>query len=316
MTNSNISKSLGFHGVWVDVLVPLQADLHIDASKLASHLRNLSAKGFENFVLFGLAGEGGTFSSEEKLAAVTHVIEVGVDPINLLLGVSSSSYTEVVQCIRKAYAAGIRRFLIPAPVYDSPYSHMGLLNYFDHIVRETHFTDWQLYVHQLGGNHQASDLTEATLAELKKLHPDVFVGIVDQDIHVNHTVELIRAFDTALVVATSHEPNLSILHPADVCVSALANVIPNTIRHLIANDFVNTATKVPGMKVAKPDDRVTELMAILGMPPSVAALKLMLSQHYRMESWEWVRPPYSVLSKEAREKLLAAFKTFNLQGHE
>jgi len=316
MTNQNIASSIGFHGVWVDVLVPLQADLNVDEPKLASHLRNLSAKGFENFVMFGQAGEGTTFSADEKLSAVAHVIEAGVDANNLLLGVSSSSYTEVAQFIRKAYAKGVRRFLVSAPQYDHPYNNVGLFDYFDQLIKQTNQPSWQLFIHQLGGKNQAADLPEVTLADLKKVHPHIFVGIVDQDVHVNHTVELIRAFDTSLVVASCHEPNLTILSPTDVCVSALANVMPNVIKHVIAHDFVNNATKVPGMKVAKPDDRVTELMTILAQYPQVAALKLMLSQHYRMESWERVRPPNTLLTKEAKTKLMAAFKTFNLQATE
>lgn len=316
MPNESISSITGFHGVWIDVLVPLQADLNIDEPKLASHLRNLSAKGFENFVLFGQAGEGTTFSADEKLSAVAHVIEAGVDADNLLLGVNSSSYTEVAQFIRKACAKGVQRFLVSAPQYDHPYNNVGLFDYYDQIIKQTNQPNWQLFVHQLGGKNQAADLPEAVLADLKKVHPRVFVGIVDQDIHVNHTVELIRAFDTVLTVASCHEPNLTILSPTDVCVSALANVMPNVIKHVIAHDFVNSATKVPGMKVAKPDDRVTELMTLLANYPQVAALKLMLSQHYRMESWERVRPPHTTLPKEARDKLLAAFKTFNLQATE
>ncbi len=110
MTHENISTTIGFHGVWVDVLIPLQADFSIDEPKLASHLRNLSAKGFENFVMFGHAGEGTSFSADEKLAAVAHVIEAGVEANNLLLGVNSSSYAEVAQFIRKASAKGVRRF--------------------------------------------------------------------------------------------------------------------------------------------------------------------------------------------------------------
>lgn len=312
----NISGLMNFHGVWVDVLVPLQADLNVDESKLASHLRNLSAKGFENFVLFGQAGEGTTFSADEKLSAVTHVIEAGVDANNILLGVNSSSYTEVAQFIRKACAKGVQRFLVSAPQYDHPYNNLGLFDYYDHIIKQVNESNWQLFVHQLGGKNQAADLPEAVLADLKKAHPHIFVGIVDQDVHVNHTVELIRAFDTTLTVASCHEPNLTILSPTDVCVSALANVMPNVIKHLIANNFVNNATKIAGMKVAKPDDRVTELMTILANYPQVAALKLMLSQHYRMEGWERVRPPHTTLPKEAKDKLLAAFKTFNLQANE
>ena len=316
MPNKSISSTTGFHGVWVHVLVPLQADLNIDEPKLASHLRNLSAKGFENFVLFGQAGEGTTFSADEKLSAVAHVIEAGVDANNILLGVNSSSYTEVAQFIRKACAKGVKRFLVSAPQYDHPYNNVGLFDHYDQIIKHANQSNWQLFIHQLGGKNQAADLPEAVLADLKKAHPRMFVGIVDQDTHVNHTVELLRAFDTALVVASCHEPNLTILSPTDVCVSALANVMPNVIKHVIANEFVNNATKIAGMKVAKPDDRVNELMAVLGNYPQVAALKLMLSQHYRMESWERVRPPHTTLPKESRDKLLAAFKTFNLQATE
>ena len=316
MPNESISSTTGFHGVWIDVLVPLQADLNVDEPKLASHLRTLSSKGFENFVLFGQAGEGTSFSNDEKLSAVAHVIEAGVDANNILLGVNSSSYTDVAQFIRKACAKGIKRFLVSAPQYDHPYNNEGLFDYYDQIIKQANQSNWQLFIHQLGGKNQAADLPEAVLADLKKNHPRIFVGIVDQDVHVNHTVELLRAFDTALVVASCHEPNLTILSPTDVCVSALANVMPNVIKHVIANDFVNNATKIAGMKVAKPDDRVIELMAVLGNYPQVAALKLMLAQHYRMESWERVRPPHTTLPKESRGKLLAAFKTFNLQASE
>jgi 4-hydroxy-tetrahydrodipicolinate synthase len=316
MASENISGSIGFHGVWVDLLVPLQVDLNIDEPKLASHLRNLSAKGFENFVLFGQAGEGTSFSTDEKLSALAYIIEAGVDANNIMLGVNSSSYTEVAKFIRKACAKGVRRYLVSPPQYDYPYNNVGLFDYYDQIIKQVNQPNWQLFIHQLGGKNQAADLPEAVLADLKKNYPRTFVGIVDQDVHVNHTVELLRAFDNALVIASCHEPNLTILHPTDVCVSALANVMPNVIKNVIAHHFVNNATKVAGMKVAKPDDRVIEFMTVLGNYPQVAALKLMLAQHYRMESWERVRPPHTTLPKEAKDKLIAAFKTFNLQATE
>lgn len=313
---SRVSSVIDFQGVWPDVLVPLQADFSVDEPRLASHLRNLSANGLQKFVLFGQAGEGATFSNEEKLSAVTFVIKAGVKPTNIILGVNSSSYTDVAQFIRSAYAKGLRRFLVSAPLYDHPFCHLGLFDYFDQIVKQVNQADWQLYLHQLGGKNQASDLSEVTIAYLKKEHPLVFVGLVDQDVHVNHTLELIRSFDALFAIAPCHEPNLAILNSAEVCVSALANVIPNIMKQVIANDFVNNASKIAGMKVTKTDDRVTELMTILGKYPQVAALKLMLAQHYRMDSWERVRPPNTTLSNEGRVALLAAFKIFNLQANE
>jgi 4-hydroxy-tetrahydrodipicolinate synthase len=311
----NTSAVKNFEGVWTDVLVPLQEDLRIDEAKLTAHLRNLCAKGLEHFVLFGQAGEGTSFSADEKLSAITHIMAAGVGGTDILLGVQSSSFSEAAQFIRKAHALGVRRFLVSAPQYGLPFSHVALFDYFDQMIKQVSLPDWQLFIHQLSGSNHASDLPEATLADLRKIHLQVFVGIVDQDVHVNHTVDLIRAFGTDIAIASCHEPNLSILKPT-VCVSALANVIPNIMQRLIAHDAPEQATKIAGMKVTKPDDRVVELMTLLGDYPSIAAMKLLLSQHYRMESWEQVRPPQSTLTKEGRVALLGAFKTFNLQANE
>ena len=311
---NNLSAT-NFHGVWPDVLVPLQEDLSIDTTKLSAHLRNLCAKGLEDFVLFGQAGEGATFSADEKLAAVAHVIAAGVEANHLLLGVQSSSFTANAQLIRKAYDQGVRRFLVCAPLHGQPFNHLALFDYFDALIKQVHQPDWQLFIHQLGGLNHSADLPEAALADLRKVHPQVFVGMVDQDVHVNHTVDLMRAFGSDIAIAPSHEPNLSILKTS-VCVSALANVMPKVVQHLMTSDGVNNATKIPGMKVAKPDDRVVELMTLLANYPTIAAMKLLLAQHYRMEGWERVRPPQSTLTQEGRLALMAGFKTFNLQANE
>lgn len=312
---SSTSIAPNFEGVWTDVLIPLQDSLLIDEAKLAAHLRNLCAKGLERFVLFGQAGEGSSFSADEKLSAVTHVIATGVAGTDILLGVQSSSFIEVAQLIRKAHAIGVRRFLVAAPQYGLPFSHVALFDYFDHLIKQVNLPNWQLFIHQLGGNHHGSDLPEATLVDLHKVHPQVLTGIVDQDIHVNHTVDLVRSFGAELAIAACHEPNLSLLKPK-VCVSALANIIPLLMQHLLISDTPEQTTKIAGMKVTKPDERVVELMNLLGDYPTIAALKLLLSQHYRMESWEHVRPPQSTLTKEAHTALLGAFKTFNLQANE
>ena len=233
----NTLPAIGFQGVWPDVLIPLQADFNIDEAKLSAHLRHLGAKGFETFVLFGQAGEGASFSADEKLSALTHVIAAGVEAPNILLGVQASSFTEIAQFIRKAYDKGVRRFLLPGPMHGQPFSHVALFDYFDQLIKRVNLVGWQLFIHQLGGIQHGADLSEATLVDLRKVYPHIFVGLVDQDTHVNHTVDLIRTFGREISIATCHEPNLAILKPT-VCVSSLANIIPTVVQHIIANDFV------------------------------------------------------------------------------
>lgn len=310
------SKLIGFSGIWTDVLIPISEDLSIDEAKLAAHVRNLSANGLDQLVLFGQAGEGASFSMDEKLSATGHLIAAGVNSKDVLIGVHSNSFSENAEFIRRGYSLGIRRFLLKPPLSNQSFSHIALFNYFNELIKQVSLTDWQLFIHQLGGNNHSGDLPEATLAELRKVHPHIFSGIVDQDTHVNHTVDLIRSFGAEISIASTNETNLSILKPK-VCVSALANVIPSTIKHVFANDVVDSAaTKISGMKVAKPDDRIVELVKVLSDYPTIASLKLFLSMHYRLDVWGRVRPPQSGLSKEAKEKLMAAFKTFNLQAHE
>ena len=309
------ANTITFQGVWVDVLTPLQENLSIDEAKLCAHLRNLAAKGLEQFLLFGQAGEGASFSSDEKLSAISHVIAAGLETENILLGVQSSSYTEAAQCIRKAYEKGVRRFLVSAPLHGHPFTHLALFDYFDQLIRQVGHDDWQLYVHQLGDMNHTANLPEATFTDLLKVHPHLCAGVVDQDVHMNHTVDLMRSFGDAMTIAPCHEPNLAVLK-LKVCVSALANLIPHVVQHLLVDEGMHNATQIPGMKVAKPDDRVVELMNVLGTNPAIAAMKALISQHYRIESWERVRPPQSALTKEAKAALLATFKTFNLQAHE
>ena len=304
-----------FQGVWIDALIPLQEDLSIDHVKLAAHVRNLSAHGLENFVLFGQAGEGSSFSAVEKMTAVEHLLAAGLEANNILLGIQSSSITEVALLIRHAHDKGLRRFMVAPPQYGQPLSHAALIRYFDVLIQRVNHSEWQLFIHQLGGANHGSDLSEMTLVDLRKAHPDIFVGVVVQDVHVSHALDLTRSFGNDLAIVPCYEPNLTILKPS-VCLSALANILPGTVKHLPANDVVNNATKIPGMKVAKPEDRVMELLGILAQYPVIATLKLMLSLHYRLDAWERVRPPQSELSKDARTKLMVAFKRFNLQGDE
>ena len=115
-------------GVWPDVLVPLTPELNIDLPKFASHLRNLEAKGMQRFVLFGYAGEGASFSTEEKLAALTHVLQAGLAPNAILLGVNTSALTEAVRLIEGAYTLGVRRFLVAPPTFYQPVTNLSLIH--------------------------------------------------------------------------------------------------------------------------------------------------------------------------------------------
>lgn len=301
-------------GVWVDVLTPLKTDFSIDMVRFCAHVRNLSAKGVQHLTVFGHAGEGACFSVSEKLDALDHLIKSGVSPQDVMLGVSATTMADVVQLIRRAHDAGIQRFLVAPPLHYQPIGQSAMLAFFEQLIRQVNVSHWQLYLHQLGGASRL-DVPEATLNELKRAFPSVVRGVVDQDIHPSHTLDLMRAFTSQLIVIPTHEANLMVFKPT-VVLSALANVIPSVIKHLLSHEMGTQTTVISGMKVRKPDDRVTELMAAMGDQPTIAALKLFLSLHFRQAEWELVRPPLMPVSASMRESLLKSFKNFNLLANE
>lgn len=301
-------------GVWVDVLTPLKPDFSIDIARFCGHVRNLSAKDVQRFTVFGYAGEGACFSNHEKLDALTHLVQSGVSAQDLMLGVSATTMTDAVQLIQDAHHLGVQRFLVTPPLHYQPIGQSAMLDFFQQLIQQVNLSHWQLYLHQLGGASRL-DVTEATIHELKRSFPSVLAGVVDQDIHPSHTLDFMRSFSSQLIVIPTHEANLVTLKPS-VTVSALANLIPIVIKHILANDMAAQTTAISGMKIRKPDDRVTELMAAMGDQPMIAALKLFLSAHYHQSEWALVRPPLMRVSSNAHENLLKSFKNFNLLANE
>lgn len=309
-----VTQTHDMSGVWADVLTPVKADLSLDAPRFCAHVRNLSAKGVDHFTVFGYAGEGPCFSNAEKLEAVVELIKSGVAAADLMLGVTATAIAEAAHLIKNAYALGVRRFLVAPPLHYQPIGQAAMLAFFQQLIQQVNLPHWHLYIHQLGGVFRA-DVAQATLAELRREFPFAVTGIVDQDEHPSHTLDLMRAFGSQLIVAPTNEANLLVLKPS-VTLSALANLMPVVIKHILANDLPVQTTKISGMKVKNPDDRVTELRAIMGEQPMVASLKLFMSMHYRQNDWELVRPPLMRIGKEGREALMKSFKNFNLLASE
>lgn len=68
------SDSVGLHGLWVDLLMPLDANLDIHHTKLYTHIQTLAVKGIAGIVLFGPSGEGDAFSCDERIDAIRQLL--------------------------------------------------------------------------------------------------------------------------------------------------------------------------------------------------------------------------------------------------
>ena len=308
------TDSHGLTGVWVDTLTPLLPDQRADLPLLTSHLRTLGAKGATQFLLFGLGGEGPSFSGQEKLAALRHLLSAGFAAEQFAVGISYSALSESVALMHAAYDLGVRRFLVPPPLHVLHPQQAGIVRYFDALTQGLHRPDAHLYLHLLESG-SAGDLPDAVVADLLRTCPGQMAGLVDQGGVAPRTQDRLRNFGAQLGVCIAHEGHWSIVHTAGL-VSTLANLVPHLVQGLLSSIDPTQATKIVGLKERRPDDRIQELLRVMGDRPPVPALKLLLSLMYRNADWLRVRPPHAPLDPVSQEALMKAFKTFNLQPSE
>ena len=311
---SSHAPAPGLTGLWIDALMPLAPDHKVDLPHLVSHLRTLHAKGARHFVLFGLAGEGPSFSGREKLEAVRHLIGQGFEAKDLALGVSYAALPEAVALIRSAREAGVRHFLVTPPLHVPHPQHAGMARYVIDLLKALAPHDVQVHLHLL---HQGSagDLADAVVADILREVPGGLAGLIDQGGNAPRTQDRLRNFGAELSVGLAHEGHWCLVHTSGL-VSALANVVPQVMAQLMASAQPGQGTKIVGLKERRPDDRLQELLRVLGELPTVPALKLLLSIMHRDAHWLRVRAPYAPLDPPVQEGLMKAFKTFNLQPNE
>ena len=300
--------------VWPDLVLPLNSDLSVDTIKFIAHVRNLASKGIQKFVLFGHAGEGASFSAEEKLAVLGDLAQSGFALEDFLLGVNTSVLSEASALISRAHGLGVRQFLVANPTFYDSVSDSAKVSFYDHLIHQVGLPDWQVFIHQLGGS-SASNLSISVISELVKNYPHHIYGVVDQAPRASRCVGFLESFGGKLLITSCHETNLLLLRPS-IAVSALANLIPGVVGGILGKGMPEQKTKFAGMKVKSPDERVISILSLIGTQPLIASIKFLISLHYRQINWDIVRPPQSGLSDKSREDLEKAFKAFHLLPNE
>src|SRR5271167_4019503 len=97
----------GIHGFWVASATPLDATGQVDTALLGNHARSLFSQGCDGVVLFGTTGEGSSFAAAERIAVVRALLDQGIAPARIGLGVGFPAIHDAVGLCRDALALGL-----------------------------------------------------------------------------------------------------------------------------------------------------------------------------------------------------------------
>jgi 4-hydroxy-tetrahydrodipicolinate synthase len=114
-------------GLWAACATPLEAGGGVDHAAFARHGARLLTAGCDGLVLFGTTGEGPSFTSAERLAAVAALLKAGIAPDRLALGTGGPAIGDTIALIRDALSLGLVHALILPPYYfrDAPPEGIG-----------------------------------------------------------------------------------------------------------------------------------------------------------------------------------------------
>ena len=305
------SDSVGLHGLWVDLLMPLDANLSIQHAKLYTHIQTLAAKGIAGIVLFGPSGEGDAFSCDERIDTVKQLIGRGIAPKDMAIHAAFPTASDCLRLVRETHALGIKCFVLHPAFSNRDATDAGMVAFFSHLAQTLSGEDLLLYLASdpCAGVH---DLNSRVIGQLLSQHPNAFEGLVDQSHNASHTLDWMRSFSEKLPILTTQDMNAKVMANLGVHtgISSYANVIPALMGRTILSSPV-AKKSVTGEAIDTDAKHLAAFDQMIQSMPAVPALKFLLSLQYRDANWNRVRPPLSLLNPQTQDKLQKEFQKFN-----
>lgn len=219
------------------VVTPIDASGRIDAGKLHGFIERLYGHGINGVVLFGTMGEGPAFSAAERLEATAKLIELGLDPGRIVLGIGSNAPSEMAWLARRAGELSLAAVLATPPFFFRDVDQEGVVACYGAIVEGAgaEAPPLMLYhIPQVCGVPVTVDTTE----RLIELFPGRIRGTKDSEGNIAYTRELVSRLAGRMTVVVGAEPNVpeAMAGGARGTICGMANLIPGAIARMVAGD--------------------------------------------------------------------------------
>ncbi len=119
MTEAGPRTAIG-RGMLVAITTPFGADGTIDLAEFAAHVRWLTERGVDGFVVAGSLGEGSALSAEERVALVGEAARAAPPGTRIVAAVGASRTHDAVGLARAADRAGANGLLVLPPYVYRP----------------------------------------------------------------------------------------------------------------------------------------------------------------------------------------------------
>ena len=265
------------HGFWVATATPLVPTGEVDTATLADHARALFARGCDGLVLFGTTGEGPSFTAAERIATVRGLLDQGIAPDRLALGVGFPAMLDAAGLCRAALALGVNQVLALPPFFFRDVTEDGLFDAFAELVDRVDDDRLRLTLYNIP---QVSGVAvpPGVAARLRSRYGRLVAGVKDS----SGDFAQFRAYRAAapdLAITVGSEPDIgrALAEGGVGTICGMGNVAPALVRAMF-----------------RPNPPVAEMQAACALVsgPFIALLKAMLAAQTGRPGWLNVRAPW------------------------
>ena len=288
-------------GVLVPLLTPFNDDMTVANDLYVEHATRLLEQGCAGLVPFGTTGEALSVGIDERIAAITALIEAGVDPALMIPGTGLSNVADTSRLSRACLDMGCAGVMTLPPFYYKGVGEEGLYRHFVQLV-EGLGEDARIFLYHIPPVAVVG-IPVALAARLHAEFPGQIVGIKDSSGEWDNTRALL-GIDGLIVYPGSELPLVEALElGAPGCISATANLNGGAIANLIDAYFENDAGRVRELQQA-----VKRFRLLVQDYAPIPAQKRLLALMTGDERWANVRPPLVGMPEEQGRGLLETLR--------
>ncbi len=293
----NMIRPEPMRGVYAPILTPVTDTYAPDAKRLVAHGRWLLENGCHGLAPFGTTSEANSFSAAERMQTLEAMIDGGLPPAQMIVGVGCCAFTDTTMLARHATEAGCGGVLMLPPFYYKGISDEGIFRAVAEVIDRVADDRLRVYLYHIPPIAQVG-FSPALIERLKSIFPQTVVGIKDSSGDVQNLTVLLEQFPGFGTFAGSEKLLLQTLRSGGVgTITALANIIPGPIRNLYDQWQSPEADQI--------QDDLNALRTALAPFPVIAALKEIVARRWDDPSWRTVRPPLVGLPVHVAEELAA-----------
>lgn len=282
-------------GVYAASITPFTGDYQVNHSLLVAHCRWLIDHGCQGICLAGTTGEANSLSLDERKLLLENVLEGGIDPKAILLGVGCCSLPDTIALANHGIQLGVGGLLVLPPFFYTPVTNQGLLCYFSRLMDAVGQTDASIYLYHIP-RLTGIPLTIDFIHELLNKYPKAITGLKDSSNDWTHILSMIREFPELDVFCGSEQFLSDTLKEGGKgCIAATVNLTAS----MAGEVFRKFHQGAPGNE----QEKLNEIRGIFEKAPMIAGVKFVKGVLDNEPGWSKMRAPLSELSEEHKREL-------------